>query len=67
MIVTIAREKLYNRRPMGGGFAWSYLYTVTIPGEPYPFQGRRLAWARDLIKRKAPGARVVETWNEETP
>ena len=73
MIVTIDRYTITSRRPgcwvsQSGPIdhmrAHSYGYKVTIPGEPHPFNGNTLSWARDLVKRKAPEAKVIETWRK---
>jgi hypothetical protein len=49
----VSRTKVYQRH---GRFAWNWVYTVTIPGEPYTFSGQTLSWVLDLCKRKGAGS-----------
>lgn len=58
-VVLITRGRVYRR---GGRFAWVWRYTVNVPGEPYPFAGEGIGWARDIARRKGGGRRVVEAW-----
>lgn len=60
--VRITREKLYPSPGRNVRFAWKWLYTVHVPGEPHPFTGPDLSWARGIAKRKGGGRPIVETW-----
>ena len=56
---TITRTQVYHRgRP---GFAWTWSYTVAIPGHNHTYSGDTLSWARDLAKRKG-ATKIIETW-----
>ena len=47
----ITRERLYPTPGKNPKMAWKWLYTVTCDGQAYT--GDRLAWARQLAKKKA--------------
>lgn len=61
-IITISRSKVYPCPGTNYRVAWKYVYTVVVPGEPYPFDGDSLSWARGLAKRYANGRKIVCTW-----
>jgi hypothetical protein len=60
-MVTISREKNFPSVAHPGP-AWVYLYTVTIPGLPYPFKGKGIGWARQIAKQHGKNLPIVETW-----
>ena len=61
--ITISRETLFQGYTSLRPYCW--LYTVTVPGEPYPFKGKGVDWARRIAKQKAAkGQKIVETWKE---
>lgn len=62
---TVTRSKLYPTPGRSYRFAWKWLYTVTIPGEPYTFDGDTLGWVRSLCKSKAPRLPIVYAWKTE--
>jgi hypothetical protein len=66
---TVTRSKLYPTPGRSYRFAWKWIYTVTIPGEPYTFDGDTLGWVKSLCKSKAPGMPIVYAWKteEESP
>jgi hypothetical protein len=64
--VIISRSKLYLTPGRSAMFAWRWLYTVTVPGEPYTFDGDTLAWAKRLAKAKAVGRPVILAWTTRT-
>lgn len=57
----VTRSKIYLR-PARPGFAWKYVYDVTIPGEPYPFGMETLSQVKNLCKSKAPSLPIHYTW-----
>ncbi len=57
----VTRSKVYPR-PARPGFAWKYVYDVTIPGEPYPFGMETLSQVKSLCKRKAPSLPIHYAW-----
>jgi hypothetical protein len=61
-VITISRSKSHPTPGRSYLFAWRWLYTVTVPGEPYPFVGDTLSWAKGLAKTKAVGRPVVLAW-----
>jgi hypothetical protein len=61
-MITISRSKLYPTPGRSSLFAWKWIYTVTVPGEPYSFDGDTLAWARRIAASKADGRPVIMTW-----
>jgi hypothetical protein len=62
--ITIERSKVYPR-PARPGFAWSWVYTVTVPGQPHTFSGSPLSWARKLAKKHAAeGQPILEKWSK---
>jgi hypothetical protein len=63
---TVTRSKLYPTPGRSYRLAWKWIYTVTIPGEPYTFDGDTLSWVKALCKRKAPGAPIVYAWKVES-
>lgn len=59
--IHIERTQVVHRGRTGP--AWTYIYTVTVPGQPFPFTGDRVRWATDLAKRYAqPGQQIVKSW-----
>lgn len=62
---TVTRSKLYPTPGRSYRFAWKWIYTVTIPGEPYTFDGDTLGWVKSLCKSKAPGMPIVYAWKTE--
>lgn len=47
--IQITREPVFNGR--GQRFPYSWLYTVTVPGEAHPFVGKDISWARGIAKK----------------
>ena len=62
---TVTRSKLYPTPGRSYRFAWKWLYTVAIPGEPYTFDGDTLSWVKSLCKSKAPGMPIIYAWKTE--
>jgi hypothetical protein len=61
--IVITRERIFRRF---GRFQWVWVYAVSVPGEPYPFKGSPLSWARDIAKRYAhTGQTIIETWRAQ--
>lgn len=43
--IEITRSKVYHRT---GRYAWTWVYTVTCPGEKHSFSGDGRSWAEGL-------------------
>lgn len=62
-MITVSRTKVYPCVACPG-FAWTWVYDVTIPGEPSSFSGERLSWVRGLCKSKRPDLEIAYTWKQ---
>jgi hypothetical protein len=64
MKIVIKRYKLYPvvSRP---GPAWQWTYDYYVDGGPVCQYGTGLASLREMLKRKFPGATIVEIWKEQ--
>jgi len=60
-VVTISRQTVLNSRT-GVSRPFSWVYTVTVPGAPYPMVGTGIGWARGTARKHAAGRTIVETW-----
>lgn len=59
--ITVTRTKVYPCRAHPGP-AWTWAYTVSIPGEPHTFDGELMSWVKTLCKSKRPDLRIVYAW-----
>lgn len=62
--ITITREPVFNGHGMRTPYSW--LYTVTVPGERYPMRGKGVDWARGIARKYSQkhNLTVVEAWDK---
>lgn len=61
--ITVTKSKNYPCRARPG-FAWKWVYTVTIPGEQYTFTGDTISWVKTLCKSKRPDLKINYLWQK---
>lgn len=62
--VQVTRTKVYPAPGKNPRFAWKSVYSVTIPGERFPFVMETKSQVKSLCKRKAPTMSVHYEWEQ---
>lgn len=65
--IVIERFKLLPSPVRAYVYAWKWTYNYRVNNGPECQYGPGLVDLRSMLKRKFPGAQIVETWKESQP